>query len=68
MLNVKVPPEILAYCKRFMSESRLRLNDALTVETDWETGASESSFCGSDVDADWFPSRVYKSLIMIRLD
>jgi hypothetical protein len=53
-----------------MSESRLRLNDALTVETDWETGASESSFCGSDVDAGWFPvaSRVYKSLIMIRLD
>jgi hypothetical protein len=70
MLNVKVPPEILAYCKRFMSESRLRLNDALTVETDWETGASESSFCGSDVDAGWFPvaSRVYKSLIIIRFD
>jgi hypothetical protein len=33
----------------------VRLNDALTVETDWETGASESSFCGSDVDAGWFP-------------
>jgi hypothetical protein len=48
MLNVKVPPKILAYCKRFMTESRLRVNDALTVETDWETGASESSFCGSD--------------------
>ena len=55
MLNVKVLPEIVAYCKRFMSESRLRLTDALTVETDWETGASESSFCGSDVDAGWFP-------------
>ena len=51
MLNVKVPTEILAYCKRFMSESGLRLNDALTVEKDWETGASESSFCGPDVDA-----------------
>ena len=38
-----------------MSESRLRLIDALTVETDRETGASESSFCGSDVDAGWFP-------------
>ena len=55
MLIVKVPPEILAYCKIFMLESRLRLNDALTVEMDWETGASESSFCGSDVDAGWFP-------------
>ena len=45
MLNVKVPPEILAYCKRFMSETRLRLNDALIVDTDWQAGASESSFC-----------------------
>jgi hypothetical protein len=36
MLNVKVPPEILAYCKRFMSETRLRLNDALiVVKTDY---------------------------------
>jgi hypothetical protein len=23
MLNVKFPPEVLAYCKKFMSESRL---------------------------------------------
>ena len=66
MLNMKVPPEILAYCKRFLSESRLRLNYALTVETDWETDASESPLCGSDVDAGL--SRIYKSLIMIRLD